>query len=45
VPVFLSTHPDPGNRIEDINTEKSEQGCTGTATYDQAYQDFLATLP
>ncbi len=45
VPVFFSTHPDPGNRIENINAEKVEQGCIGSATYDQAYQDFLASLP
>jgi len=45
VPVFLSDHPDPGDRLESINAEKEEQGCTGTATYDQQYQDFLAGLP
>ena len=44
-PVFLSDHPDPGNRLEDINTKKTELGCTGTGTYDQAYHDFLLTLP
>lgn len=45
VPVFLSTHPDPGNRVTDINAAKVEQGCTGTATYDDAYQNFLSMLP
>ncbi|MEO6168706.1 MAG: M48 family metallopeptidase [Chitinophagales bacterium] len=45
VPVFLSTHPDPGNRIEEINAAKVEQGCTGSATYDEAYQNFLNLLP
>ena len=45
MPVFLSDHPDPGNRLEDINSTKSDLGCSGTATYDQAYEDFLNTLP
>jgi predicted Zn-dependent protease len=45
VPVFLSDHPDPGDRLESINQEKEDQGCTGTATYDQEYQNFLAELP
>ena len=45
VPVFLSDHPDPGDRLESINAEKETLGCTGTATYDEAYQNFLATLP
>lgn len=45
VPVFLSTHPDPGDRVADINATEVEQGCTGTATYDQAYLDFLNLLP
>ena len=45
VPVFLSDHPDPGDRLESINQEKADQGCTGSATYDQQYQNFLAMLP
>ncbi|MBK9730964.1 MAG: M48 family metalloprotease [Chitinophagaceae bacterium] len=45
VPVFLSTHPDPGNRVEDITATKSELGCSGSATYDEAYQNFLDLLP
>ncbi|HYV93315.1 MAG TPA: M48 family metalloprotease [Chitinophagales bacterium] len=45
VPVFLSDHPDPGDRLESINQEKADQGCTGSATYDQQYQSFLAMLP
>jgi beta-barrel assembly-enhancing protease len=28
-PEFLSTHPDPGNRIEHFNTAKITLGCTG----------------
>lgn len=26
-PEFLSTHPDPGNRVEDINAKATEEGC------------------
>ncbi len=42
---FLSTHPDPGNRVQDIHNEKTEKGCTGTATNDPAYQAFKNMLP
>src|SRR5262249_392275 len=45
VPVFLSDHPDPGDRVEAINAEKTELGCTGTVTNAEAYQAFLSTLP
>jgi predicted Zn-dependent protease len=45
VPVFLSTHPDPGDRVTEIKATEVEQGCTGTATYDEAYQNFLNLLP
>lgn len=27
-PVFLSTHPDPGDRVEDINSKAGEIGCS-----------------
>ncbi|KAA5547705.1 M48 family metalloprotease [Adhaeribacter rhizoryzae] len=30
VPEFLSTHPDPGNRIEAINNKAQQQGCKTT---------------
>ena len=29
-PEFLSTHPDPGNRVNDIKARKQELACTGT---------------
>lgn len=44
-PQFLSTHPNPDNRIVKIYEEKTELGCTGTATYDAAYAAFQASLP
>lgn len=44
-PQFLSTHPDPDNRVEDIKAQKDMLGCKGTGTFSQRYQDFLATLP
>lgn len=44
-PVFLSTHPDPGNRVENISDQRVEQGCSGTGTFDAAYQNFKNSLP
>jgi len=43
-PEFLSTHPDPGNRVQDIQANEDELGCTGTVTQGQ-YQDLLNSLP
>jgi len=41
---FLSTHPDPGNRIAAINAKAQEVGCrTSPATTDQ-YQQFKQSL-
>jgi len=31
-PEFLSTHPDPGNRVSDINNHKESMGCSGNKT-------------
>lgn len=44
-PVFLSTHPDPGNRVQNITDQRNEQGCTGTGTFDSAYNNFKNSLP
>ncbi len=44
-PVFLSTHPDPGNRVQNITAQRTEQGCTGNGTFDAAYQGFVNSLP
>ena len=31
-PEFLSTHPDPGNRVKDIHQHKTNLGCQGSQT-------------
>jgi len=43
-PVFLSTHPDPGNRILNMQKMKTELGCKGTMTNQSAYQAIKAKL-
>lgn len=45
VPQFLSTHPNPDNRIQNIKDDKTELGCLGSGTYDQRYASFKASLP
>ncbi|MBC6990026.1 MULTISPECIES: M48 family metalloprotease [Hymenobacter] len=42
-PEFLSTHPDPGSRVEAINTEAQTEGCTGR-TVDNTNFDKLKSL-
>jgi predicted Zn-dependent protease len=37
-PEFLSTHPNPGNRIEAIKAKARELGCRGTATNRAEYE-------
>lgn len=44
-PEFLSTHPDPGNRIEHFENEKIVRGCTGNNDYKTEYQAMVARLP
>lgn len=44
-PQFLSTHPAPDNRIENIQGKEEELGCAGDQTYDARYQDFKNSLP
>jgi len=44
-PQFLSTHPNPDNRVENINTNRTANGCTGTGTYDARYQQLINSLP
>lgn len=36
-PEFLSTHPDPKNRIKDIEERAKAMGCTGTTTNSEEY--------
>jgi beta-barrel assembly-enhancing protease len=42
---FLSTHPNPTNRIEHFQNSKVVFGCTGTNTYKTEYQQMLLKLP
>lgn len=44
-PEFLSTHPDPGNRIEDFNNTKTTMGCTGDKNYAAEYKIMVSKLP
>jgi beta-barrel assembly-enhancing protease len=44
-PEFLSTHPNPTNRIEAFNNNKITQGCTGEETNVSAYKEMLRKLP
>ncbi len=43
-PSFLSTHPDPGNRVEDIRALDQSLDCQGTETFQSAYQLFKNSL-
>ena len=45
IPEFLSTHPNPDNRVEEINNEAIGLGCTGTAENITLYEQFKASLP
>jgi predicted Zn-dependent protease len=45
IPEFLSTHPDPENRIEDIYLYYEELGCLGDDLYEDRYQDLIDALP
>ncbi|MCB9282611.1 MAG: M48 family metalloprotease [Lewinellaceae bacterium] len=43
-PAFLSTHPDPGNRVVNMEKKKAELGCKGTMTNQSAYEKIKAKL-
>ncbi|MGD1843968.1 MAG: M48 family metalloprotease [Salibacteraceae bacterium] len=43
-PAFLSTHPSPDSRIDNIKDKRTELNCTGTEV-DGQYQDFINSLP
>lgn len=45
VPEFLSTHPDPGNRIEHFQNSRITLGCKGDQTFKTEYQQMLGKLP
>ncbi|MCS7298096.1 MAG: M48 family metalloprotease [Bacteroidia bacterium] len=44
-PAFLSTHPDPGERVQNIRQKAQDMGCTGTEFYEVRYERFKASLP
>lgn len=37
-PEFLSTHPNPGNRVQNIKQQAKERGCTGSSTNSAEYR-------
>jgi len=43
-PEFLSTHPNPGNRVADIKAKEQELGCRGSMTNKTEYQKIKALL-
>ena len=45
VPEFLSTHPAPQNRVDDINAKAQEMGCKTTPWNPSSYADFKRSLP
>ncbi|MBP8250422.1 MAG: M48 family metalloprotease [Chitinophagales bacterium] len=45
IPEFLSTHPNPDNRIENINTTAEELACEGEDIFTDRYDDLLDALP
>ena len=44
-PAFLSTHPSPDNRVENINEQWTNECGTPGGTFDSRYADFKTTLP
>jgi len=45
IPEFLSTHPSPDNRVENIRALKTSLGCTGTKRNISEYTAFKNSLP
>jgi predicted Zn-dependent protease len=45
VPAFLSTHPDPGNRIEHFHNSKVTMGCKGNQSFQTEYKTMVSKLP
>lgn len=44
-PQFLSSHPDPDNRVENILNTWTELGCGVGGTFEDRYNDFKNSLP
>jgi predicted Zn-dependent protease len=45
VPEFLSTHPDPGNRVEHFHNTAITSGCQGKNEYKIEYEKMVSKLP
>jgi predicted Zn-dependent protease len=45
VPEFLSTHPDPGNRVEHFHNTAITSGCQGKNEYKSEYEKMVSKLP
>jgi beta-barrel assembly-enhancing protease len=45
IPEFLSTHPNPGNRIQDIIKKWETMGSKEGEKYKERYQQFINSLP
>ncbi|MCS7153483.1 MAG: M48 family metalloprotease [Bacteroidia bacterium] len=45
IPAFLSTHPDPGERVQNIRQRARDMGCSGGEFYDARYAQLKASLP
>lgn len=41
---FLSTHPNPEDRIAQFNKNKTDMGCTGTQTYQSEFKNMVAKI-
>lgn len=44
-PQFLSTHPNPENRVEAINKKAADLGCPPGNKFETRYKNFIQTLP
>ena len=44
-PEFLSTHPSPDNRVEDINAKATSLGCDTSLATNANYEQFKNSLP
>ena len=44
-PEFLSTHPDPGDRVEKFQNNAVVKGCTGNKDYKTEFEQMVAKLP
>jgi len=44
-PEFLSTHPNPDNRVENITAKADEEDCDTTLSPESGYEAFQSSLP